>query len=247
MSDLKVFILGSPRSGTSITYYAMREVFGLKGRGESHVFPIFQRMIHQFYTYTQEFKKISGVLAAELDTRSFRDDLYAHLRIFYAKAYGGAGFVDKTPGAESIRGCDLISGAFPDARVILLQRNGIEVVNSYRSKFDASFENACQAWKHVVIASQQLVEQKQDRVLVIDQFDLTNAPETSAASIAHHLGRPELADKLAAFFVDRRVEQHSTHDWHFRQTLADIGWSDDEKAVFRTVCGDCMTALGYAL
>ena len=247
MSDLKVFILGSPRSGTSITYYAMREVFGLKGRGESHVFPIFQRMIHQFYTYTQEFKKLPGVLAAELDTRTFRDDLYQHVRTFYVKAYGGAGFVDKTPGAESIRGCDLIFGAFPDARVILLQRNGIEVVNSYRSKFGASFENACQAWKHVVAASLQLAEQKNGRVLVIDQFDLTNAPGKSAALISSHLGAPHVADRLAAFFSGKRVEQHSTHDWRYRQTLAEIGWSSDEKAMFSAVCGDSMSALGYDL
>jgi hypothetical protein len=66
MTDqLQVFVIGSPRSGTSITYYAMREVFDLPGRGESHVIPVFQRVIHTFFRYAQDFAG-SGVLAGEL-------------------------------------------------------------------------------------------------------------------------------------------------------------------------------------
>ena len=241
---LNVFILGSPRSGTSITYYAMREVVGLKGRGESHVVPVFQRMLHQFHTYTTEFRQHPGVLAGDLDTRLLRESFQSYLRAFYAKAYGGHGFVDKTPGAEAIRGCDLIYGAFPAARVLLLQRNGIEVVNSFRSKFGASFENACQSWVHVVDAATQMVAARPE-LLVVDQFDLTNKPQAAGACIAEYLGCPNLASRLATFFTERRVEQQSTHDWTKRLTLADVAWSDAQKAHFVAVCGASMASLGY--
>ena len=243
--DLKVFILGSPRSGTSITYYAMREVFGLKGRGEGHVFPIFERMLHQFYLYTKDFsEKHKGVLAGELDVRMLREAFHAYLRAFYTKAYGAGGFVDKTPGAEIIRGAGLIYGAFPDAKVILLQRNGIEVINSYQSKFGASFESACQAWAHVMAASERLVRE-QPGVLVVDQFDLTNTPDVAAGRICAHLGRLDLAEAVANFFAERRVEQQSAHDWTKRVTLADVAWEDAQKSFFQTTCGEAMSRLGY--
>ena len=243
--DLKVFIIGSPRSGTSITYFAMREIFRLKGRGESHVMPIFLRMVHQFYTYSQDFTSHPGVLAGELDTKTFKEGLYPYIRSFYAKAYPGGGFVDKTPGAEAVRGCDFIYGAFPDARVILLQRNGIEVVNSYRTKFQASLESAFLSWKQVVAASQQALATYKS-ILVIDQFDLANTPEVAAARICEHLDRRDLTPLLSRFFADRRVESQSTHDWQRRQTLDDVDWSSGEKDLFVSICGDSMKALGYA-
>ena len=242
--SLNVFILGSPRSGTSITYYAMREVVGLRGRGESHVLPVFQRMMHLVYTYRVEFRKHPGVLAGDLDLELLRESFHAYLRDFYAKAYGGHGFVDKTPGAEAIRGCDLIYGAFPAARVLLLQRNGIEVVNSFQSKFGASFENACQSWVHVVEAAQQMTAARPE-VLVVDQFDLTNRAHAASAAIADYLERPNLASRLAAFFKERRVEQQSAHDWTKRLTLADTTWTDAQKAHFVAVCGPSMESLGY--
>ncbi|HVH79872.1 MAG TPA: hypothetical protein VM782_10805, partial [Stellaceae bacterium] len=43
--NLKVFIVGPPRSGTSILYLAMQQVFDLPGYGESHVVPAIQRAI----------------------------------------------------------------------------------------------------------------------------------------------------------------------------------------------------------
>ena len=245
MTDsLNVFILGSPRSGTSITYYAMREVVGLKGRGESHVLPVFHRMLHQFYTYTVEFQKHPGVLAGDLDVLLLRESFHAYLRDFYARAYGGDAFVDKTPGAEAIRGCDLILGTFPAARILLLQRNGIEVVNSFQSKFGASFENACQSWVHVVEAAQQMTATRPE-VLVVDQFDLTNRAQEASAAIADYLERPDLASRLAAFFTERRVERQSEHDWTKRLTLADTTWTDPQKAHFVAVCGPSMASLGY--
>ena len=39
---LQVFIVGAPRSGTSILFYAMSKVLLLPGFGESHVMPLFR-------------------------------------------------------------------------------------------------------------------------------------------------------------------------------------------------------------
>src|SRR5438552_17202137 len=100
--NLQVFILGCARSGTSITYYAMREIFGLPGAGESHVMPIFQRVLHSFYTYQQSFRDSErDVFARSLDTADFRRHMIDYIRAVYDSTYPGRRWVDKTPGDEA--------------------------------------------------------------------------------------------------------------------------------------------------
>lgn len=244
--NLQVFILGPARSGTSITYHAMREVFGLPGDGEGHVMPIFQRVIHEYYKYSMEFRGAKGVSARRLDTATFRSHIYDFIRNTYFSIYPQRGWVDKTPGSEALVGAELILSAFPTAKIILTTRTGVEVVQSFRRKFSRSFEDACRVWSDCMRAA-QMVRDRGFPILEIDQYDLTNEPDIAASRIAGYLGRPEREADLARFFSDRRVEKSSTHDWTRRQTLADVDWSDDEKELFRSLCGDWMARLGYPI
>lgn len=241
--DLKVFILGPARSGTSIMYYAMREVFELAGRGEGHVFPIFQRLIHEFYQYSQQFSSTSGTLASSLDTKSMRKASSEYIRSFYQQIYQTEDWVDKTPGAEALGGVSLIQEVFPDARIIMMRRTGVEVVQSYISKFSASFEDACHAWTRCMIASEKA--RKQVGILEIDQFDLTNSPDAAAARIVEFLGRDSRKAILSDYLGKRRTDTHSTHDWSQRLTMNDVEWSDFEKELFVKICGEQMRLLGY--
>jgi len=241
---LKVFIMGPPRSGTSVTYYAMREVFELPGYGESHVFPIFLTLLHRFWQYGESFRKQSGNFAARLNTATLRATFSDYLRNFYGQHYPAGSWVDKTPGADAILSTSLILETFPDARIILTRRGGIEAVQSFRAKFSGPFANACHSWRHCMEALVR-VTAEQPSVLVIDQFDLANEPDGSAARIATHLGREAQAAELADFFKTRQPERTSRHAWDTRLTLAATDWTDDEKRTFTELCGDMMQKLEY--
>jgi hypothetical protein len=243
---LQVFIMGPPRSGTSVTYYAMREVFKLPGYGESHVFPIFVQMLHRFWQYGESFRKLTGNLAAQLDTNSLRAAFVDHLRKFYATHYPAGSWVDKTPGADAILSTSMVLEAFPDARIILTTRGGIEAVQSFRLKFASRFEDACHSWLHCMEALVR-VTAEQPTVLQIDQFEMANEPERTAARIAGHLGRDAQAGKLADFLKTRQPERSSKHAWDTRLTLAATDWNDDEKRVFSEICGTMMRKLGYPM
>jgi hypothetical protein len=243
---LKVFILGSPRSGTSITYHAMREVFALPGRGESHVIPVFQRILHLFYNYALEFSAMDGVLARNLDTASFKRFLAGYVREFYGQQYEGGCWVDKTPGAEAILGAELVAQVFPNAKFLLLRRNGIEIVQSAQKKFDMSFSDACRGWATCMEAAESLRARRLD-LLELDQFELTNTPEESAARIAAFLACPDKEAELAAFFRDQRVDKTSDHDWTRRVTLDDVDWNKAQKVEFLDLCGEAMLRAGYPL
>src|SRR5215472_12153449 len=92
----KVFIAGAPRSGTSILVFALKEVFGLPGFGESHVMPAFQRMVHQLRAYTNGFAGIADpVMLKKLNRSELESYLFEYIRQFYSANFPDGSWVDK--------------------------------------------------------------------------------------------------------------------------------------------------------
>lgn len=243
--QLKVFILGPARSGTSITFMAMKKVFGLPGFGESHVMPLFNQIEGVYKTYADKFAGRKE-MAGRLQPDSFARVLDEHVRAFYAEHFPAGSFVDKTPGP--VVGVKLIQRVFPQARILVTKRTGVEVVNSHRVKFAMKFEANCKLWARSMSDILELRRESPEllaSVLEVDQYDLTNTGRDTAERIAVHLGQSAKTDALARFFQEQRVQKTSTHDWEKRLTLADTDWDDQEKATFRTVCGPLMEAMGY--
>jgi hypothetical protein len=242
--DLKVFILGPARSGTSAMFYAMQTVFGLDGDGESHIMPGFQRVVFTFARYAEGFRGAEGVMANRLDPYAFRQLVMGHVRIIYGQMFPGGAFVDKTPGAEAIAGTPLIRDCFPQARIIVMRRSGIEVVQSHIKKFGAGFEESCRAWAASMGAIREIQGIAQD-VLELDQHDLANAPEDSAAQVAAYLGHSESMSELATYFETNRMDSVAEYKWGTQSRLADMRWTDQEKQMFQDICGWQMEAFGY--
>ena len=243
---LKVFILGPARTGTSITYYAVREVFELPGTGESHVFPVIQKMIHDFYLHALQHAGNPDILASMLDTSTMKSFLLQYVQHLYRQAYKGDRWVDKTPGAGAVTGVQLIQEAFPGAKVIVMRRTGTEVVQSFRSKFSASFNEACEGWA-LCMEGILKIRQMGAPFLEIDQFDLANEPYRTAERLCAHLGLPEKLAELANFFESHRTDQLSSHDWRRRLTMDEAGWEPAQQQMFRTICGPMMRAFDYTL
>ncbi|WP_298425905.1 sulfotransferase [Rhodoblastus sp.] len=228
-----VFILGAARSGTSVVLLAICNVLRLHGFGESHAPQIFQRMSFHFYQYVKQFVGDAGVLAARLPVAELEENLIVFLRRFYAQQFGDQPFVDKTPGAEAIVGAPFIKRAFPGAKIIVMERNGVEVIESYRRKFGASFDDALAEWSS---CAGQIAKLKttMPEILFLSQNELRIDPDTIARKIAEHLGRSEEAGRLADFFRSSRDDVLSGKEaWARAQTLADVDWSEAEKQKYR--------------
>jgi hypothetical protein len=243
----QVFIVGAPRSGTSILVFALKEVFGLPGFGESHVMPAFQRMVHHLRAYTNSFANIPDpVMLKKLNRPELEKYLFEYIRGFYDKAFPEGSWIDKTPTGEAVFGLPLIEVVFPSARLIATKRNGIEVVQSHLKKFGTNFEEGCHSWLnamkglgHARDGCKNLIE--------VDQYDFLNNTQEVSRKIATHLGAAERADQLAHYFANNEVERSSTHDSTKRVRLADTGWSPADQEKFRTLCGDMMSKFGYAI
>lgn len=245
-NPLKVFIVGPARSGTSITYMLMRRVFGLPGRGESHIMPVYQTMVDAIPGRQAEVPV--NVALQQIDAQAVRDLLRDNLVAFYEQQFPGGSWVDKTPGAHSIGTIPLIREWFPDAKCIVTMRTGIEVVVSAQAKFgiDFEFQFACEAWDYGAQAT-LAARAAPAGTLFIDQHDMSNRTDQVAQDIATFLNRPNHATAIAAFLRTERIGQLSEHDWTRRLTLEDVPWTKQQKAMFSIICGASMEAMGYPM
>jgi hypothetical protein len=247
----KVFISGAPRSGTSILLFAMQEVFGLPGHGESHVLPAIDAMIHAFYKYKTSFDGVDRVTRERLmlnkvSLMQIKLPLFCYIRELYQENFPQGAWVDKTPAARGIYALELAEQIFADARLIVTKRTGTEVVSSHVTKFGSSFEEACDIWVSAMEALNK-VQPRCKRLLIVDQYDFSNAGSEVASSIAAHIGRPDKAGELARYLAHKRAEGSSTHDWSRRLRLAEMPWDDSQKEIFKHKCSEMMTAYGYQI
>lgn len=209
--------------------------------------PAFQGMVHHLRSYLDRFEANEDpITLKKLDRSAAEQYLFEYVRQFYREVYPGGSWIDKTPTDEAVFGLPLIETIFPDARLIVTKRNGIEVVSSYVKKFNSNFEDACVTWKN---AMQGLVHARAvcKNLLEVDQYDFLNAAPRIGRRIAAHLGAPDRAEAIAVYLTNERVEKSSTHDPKIRLRLADTDWSADQKEIFKLQCGQLMAVLQYEM
>ena len=250
--DLKVFIVGVARSGTSALWDATRQVFRLQGHGESHVVPALQKAIHPLRKYfeklddNQDPLDSQDILARQFDFRNrIEETLFGYVREFYVDAYEGASWIDKTPSDDAVQAAPLIEALFPDARLIVTKRTGIEVVRSQLKKFGSDFEDVCEMWTQ---GMKELIKVRSEcrNVIEVDQFDLASNPRAVAKVVATHLGKPEYAEALGEILADRKENNFSAHPGQ-RATLDDVDWTEEQKEMFFNICGYMMVKFGYPI
>jgi tetratricopeptide (TPR) repeat protein len=137
-SPLPVFVLGMPRSGTTLTEQILSSHPRVHGAGETETFPELNRSIAQQLEYVRPSPEcmslIDGKMVEEYSARYLRE-LALHCPT-------AARITDKFP--HNFLEIGLIKTLFPEARIIHCQRNPLDNCTSiffhYFTTFKASFE-----------------------------------------------------------------------------------------------------------
>jgi len=248
MDKLKIFVLGAARSGTSVTGTCLKSVFRLQGRGESHVMPAFQAMLEAFDDYKVSKRGKGRYAFTELEPAKVHQHIHDFVRAFYADLYPHPrrGWIDKTPGPGAIAGIPVIRAIFPDARIVITKRGGLETVDSHMKKFKKGIAAASKVWARSMDRI-ILAEQAGQDLLVVDQYDIGNSPDAVAAKLAQYLGQPDKAAEIAEFFRTKEPQKSTETDRARRPLLADMNWSDADKEAFAAAAGETMARAGYPM
>lgn len=153
---------------------------------------------------------------------------------------------------------DYLYRVFPNIRVVYLIRNGMQVVAS-RALFESmkhdAFEDHCALWLRAYKIT-QWGQDKPDKIRFF-RYEWFHEPERLRGELAN------LFEWLGISWHDAPLKNLLTERYHPTQHPGepDAGeanfartrderwkhWSEQERAVFETKCGEAMRALGYAI
>jgi hypothetical protein len=208
-----VFIIGSPRSGTTALAWAMAEHPDFWTSNESQIlFDLFGGgALDKNY---QREGKTSWLRHQGIEPAEFLDLIGIGVNAVMTRAAGGLRWIDHTPVYTLM--AESIAGMFPGARFIHILRDGRRVTHSminYAAQFGpnapgapwaASFREACRTWVEFTDTAMGFQEAHPDRVVTIRNEDLVGDAPAGFRQIFEFLG-VENHPGSAEFFARRRI------------------------------------------
>lgn len=236
----QVFVMGSPRSGTSELSGTIAEALDLAWIGECHIAPAF----------AAAGKALAGDEKTSVGIKKFSAFSKLNIEIFemarkgYYMLHGSARFLDKTPGFAMINAAPFLNKCFSNSKFIFVRRNGISNVLSRQTKFGGRFESHCRDWAAAMDAWIQIREEL-PHFIEIEQEEMLLAPESVASNVARYLDCPENAERMTRSLKTGSRER--TGAGIGRTKLADTGWTEEQTSQFRLLCGPTMLRWGYKM
>jgi Sulfotransferase family len=270
-----VFIIGSPRSGTSALAWALYHHPAFWTSKETD---FLQRLFGSgqatdaFATGSDEESWFGH---NEVGKAEFLEYLGLGVNALITSRSEGKRWVDQTP-SYTVFVRDL-AALFPGARFLHIVRDGRAVVNSMvhfaegigrglqeadqLPHWAAGFREACETWVSFCRAALDFAAAQPERVLYVRNEDLVSEPEEGFARILEFLGEQDNPGP-ANFFASSRInssfvpmqwgEPSARRRMPSSSPPADAGlrawqtWSEEQQRLFSTLSAELMVELGYA-
>lgn len=181
-----VFIIGSPRSGTSVLAWALAQHPDFWTSGETDfLYHLFGRgKLGQAW---QASKVEGGWLQRHQVTRvELMSSLGLGMNLMISKRTGGKRWVDQSPTYTTM--VDTIADLFPDGLFIHIMRDGRNVVQSminsgFATPWANDFDEACRTWAWFVDQAVGFGARFPDRYLAVPYDFMTQSPDPCFAGI----------------------------------------------------------------
>jgi len=255
-----VFILGCPRSGTSVLSWAVAAHDDFWTSAESDILHLLFGGGHLHRSFKEAYERPDGgwLFKNKVTLREFYQHLGTGIDLLFQSRAGNRRWVDATP-SHTLMARELAM-LFPRARFLHIVRDGRSVVSSMQSSgFDTpwsdNFKLACTTWAHYVTSGMRFQEEAPDRVLEVRNERLRSEPAEEMGRIYDFLGA-EPDPRGAEFLSTKRinssygnekpgdVKKVKDPDAAPKEPWTD--WSKSMTREFEKQAGDVMRAVGYA-
>jgi hypothetical protein len=254
-----IFIVGSPRSGTTALGHALHKHPELWASKESYfLYDCFGNgRAGGTWQRHRERKNPSFLAHSEVERAEFLGFLGLGVNALYTSRSGGLRWVDPTP-LNTVMVEDL-ADMFPGALFLNLVRDGRAVVRSmsrFRDNLEAKagpipdgemppwthdFSSACETWTRYTVAGATFAAANPDRCLNIRNEALAADPAAGFARIQEFLEvTPD--DAPSGFFGNRRINSS------FSEGRSEPGWDEwapELRRTFATIAGPALIEAGY--
>jgi hypothetical protein len=243
-----VFVVGSPRSGTSALVDALLGV-GYHGYREGNflqLLTLIDRLIDRhFATYGQSGPQ---VLASHVDVDGLKASIGALFASIVNDLHPVAPWVDKSGNPEMIEAIPTLLKLWPEGRFIFAKRRGIENIASRMKKFPQhNFEYHCRDWARNMRAWRlQRANISPGSFIEVDQQDMIRKPAAVAGRLAELLGLSQSEQEALTSIFDRGRPQQTIEGSAERVLIPEDMWTDVQMEMFTSLCGTEMREFGYS-
>lgn len=245
-----VFIVGSPRSGTSALVTALWDI-GYHGFGEGHFLDLLQRID---FVVDDHFSPSVGTdpaaMLGNIDKRDLKRRIFEAFRTTVNDLHPNEPWFDKTHHPPMIASIPIIRELWPGSVFVFAKRRGIENVISRLKKFpDESFEDACSSWAKSMAQWRTIREQLPPGCFFeVEQRDMIKQPERTARSLCAFLQVDEGAFPAAYIAMStQRPEESAQGSAAKTFSLAETGWTVEQTETFLKHCETEMKEFGYTM
>lgn len=244
-----VFIVGSPRSGTSILVDCMIAA-GYKGFREGNFLSVWnaiERMVDRHFQVFADGNPQN--LVSRVDPAALKTRLFAVLAEEVARLNPDAPWFDKTGNPEMILTIPMLRAVWPEAVFIFAKRRAIENILSRLKKFPGhTFKYHCADWARTMSVWRSTRDGLPDGCYVeVDQQDMIQHPEAVAETLATLLRLPpQAAEAIASTLRVNRPQETDKGSAQRRYSLKTTDWPPELIGIFEELCRTEMIANGYS-
>jgi Sulfotransferase family len=258
-----IFIVGSPRSGTTALGHALNKHPDLWTSKEAYVlFRLFGNgRATGSWKHHWERSNPSWLREEEVERAEFLGFLGLGINAMYSSRSQGRRWVDPTPLNTLM--IDDVAEMFPGAAFLNLVRDGRRVVRSmlgFRESIERErgpvpegemppwtrdFEAACESWANHVEIVRRFEDANPRRCLTIRNEDLVEDPAATVARMLDFLGAgPD--DGPAEFLATQRINSSFEDESHLSSDTDWGDWAPEQREAFARLAGFTLVAAGYA-
>jgi glycosyltransferase involved in cell wall biosynthesis len=266
-----VFIIGSPRSGTSALGWALAEHSELWTDQETDIFFYLLEYPHVERAFEVATQRLDGNWLGNhgVTVDQFLEYLGVGLNALLTSTTGGRTWVDQTPANTYV--VERLGRMFPQARFIHLLRDGRRVVHSMMNfhrvlggdgdlegwrrsgrlpSWAADFREACTTWARLTRLALDFCAEHPERTLTITNEQMIADPEGVMRETLTFLGLHH-EEAPARFLRTQRINSSFAASGASSQAPLSAGepwmdWTQEQRIVFQAEAGQVMVECGMA-
>lgn len=244
--DSPIFVVGAPRSGTSMLQWALRQHPELWGSEESDFLEPLLDGLERAWSFGRQRHEFHWLYKEQVSIDEFLRHAGYGMNSLYSSRAGGRRWVETTP--RYTLKLEGLASMFPDAVFLFLLRDGRQVVDSLTHFVNPQrFRAACRTWRQNTEAGLAFSNSPWGHRLLQVRFEeIVVRPEEELKRIFRFLElEPEPAS--VSFIADKPPINSSFPAESSIQKLGPrwLSWSRGERLAFHRIAGDLLIQLEF--